>query len=1014
MSEEGRTYQAGGALRPTGFYVERAADRQLLEALFAGEFAFVLATRQIGKSSLMVRTARRLSEHGIRTATIDLTAIGTSGMDPLTWFFALADEIAAELGLSDPEPWFEAGRGAAVQRWMHFLSEAVLPSLSGPLVLMIDEIDAVRSLPFDADDLFAAIRSITNRAARDPLWAHLTVALFGVATPWELVTDPLRTPFNVGRDVRIEDLTREEIRVLEPGLGCLPGAASSWMDEVFRWTRGHPYMTQRICALLSSRGLPGPPGPCVEAVVREAFLIRGAQGDTALQGAAQRMLSADRIMVPLYATALETGSATASEEIVRSALLTGMFARGVGGGLVVRNLVIESVFDARWLAPHVARMPHLAVLRRWEREGRQDRDALSGEALGAFRAWSEGLEHTVPGAVELLVRSVELERQREATEARSRLRSRFTNVLAVLLVALVLVLLLAVWSLDRQRRATADAEALALAAAARHTAGARGGPIDALAMAVDALDRAQGDTVAAEAEVALREVLGVAAGVRRRVYEGALLRVVCDPEGAQVAVLTEEETWWGGALGEVLEPMPEPPWAREPPRGLALDGADVVVALDGGPVRLTGEHSEPVLAAALAPDGTTAVTAADDDIAIAWDVATASPLARFVQIDATPTDVAICAERFVALIVDDSGGLSRFELLGGATLERAHLSARPGVHSVAWSAQGDAFVATGAGEILELSRAGTRVLSRGHPGGWVHRAPGGGLVLVGDDSERGTIISLPGGQLRAIGGVATRRSVPFRPDGAALVVQDDHVATILDTTSWEPLAVLDRHEGDLTLTSFDPAGERILTTSVDRTARIWDAGTGALLHLLEGHDEWIRWGLWSLDGEQVLTYGSDKRLLLWSAHTGALLHELEGHRGTIDSAVFVPGGEWIATAGFTDGTVRIWSIADGEQVASGLVGRGRLESIAASVDGRRLAAGTDEGRVHLWELGSMARLGSHDVGPQRVKQLSFTIPGELQVMGTHGRLRVLPATREATRALACGLLDEAGRTCGAR
>ncbi len=67
----GGTIQAGW-----GLYLTRKVDEELLQLCRAGTFAFVLTARQMGKSSLMVRTAERLAAEGTYSVIIDLNQLG--------------------------------------------------------------------------------------------------------------------------------------------------------------------------------------------------------------------------------------------------------------------------------------------------------------------------------------------------------------------------------------------------------------------------------------------------------------------------------------------------------------------------------------------------------------------------------------------------------------------------------------------------------------------------------------------------------------------------------------------------------------------------------------------------------------------------------------------------------------------------------------------------------------------------------------------------------------------------
>jgi hypothetical protein len=100
-----------------------------------------------------------------------------------------------------------------VQRFFGALREVALDQLTAPLILLVDEIDATRNLSFSTDEFFAAVRECYNSRTLDPTYRRLTFCLLGVASPSDLIQNPLMSPFNIGRRISLQ-------RRLPPCLGA--------------------------------------------------------------------------------------------------------------------------------------------------------------------------------------------------------------------------------------------------------------------------------------------------------------------------------------------------------------------------------------------------------------------------------------------------------------------------------------------------------------------------------------------------------------------------------------------------------------------------------------------------------------------------------------------------------------------------------------------------------------------------------------------------------------------------
>lgn len=246
-------YQIGGSLpadAPT--YIVRQADHDLFASLLAREYCYVLNARQMGKSSLRVKTMSRLKAQDIACSEVELSGIGSQQITAQQWYGGIIQEIidGFELNINRKSWLKERDDLSAVQRLGEFIETILLRQINQDIVIFIDEIDSILSLDFPTDDFLTLIHSFYNKRANKPEYRRLTFVLMGVATPTELFQDTHATPFNIGRAIELKGFQISECTSLLRGFGDRFEQPHQILAQILAWTGGQPFLTQKLCRLI--------------------------------------------------------------------------------------------------------------------------------------------------------------------------------------------------------------------------------------------------------------------------------------------------------------------------------------------------------------------------------------------------------------------------------------------------------------------------------------------------------------------------------------------------------------------------------------------------------------------------------------------------------------------------------------------------------------------------------------------------------------------------------------------
>jgi WD40 repeat protein len=1019
---ESTFYVSGGTLRPDApSYVERQADSDLFHALQHGEFCYVLTSRQMGKSSLMARTAARLREHGAQIVVLDLSAMGEN-LTVEQWSLGLLGVIGRRLNLEDEldDFWFAHDQIGPLRRFMQAVEEVVLPNLgvqvfrcSGVqdrqeasvlpehlntrtpehpcrLVLFIDEIDTVRSLPFSTDEFFAAIRECYNRRTEEPVFERLTFCLLGVATPSDLIRDVRVTPFNIGRRIELNDFTEAEAAPLRVGLelggpeslGRQNAQARRLLQRILYWTNGHPYLTQRLCqAVADDASVTSAAG--VDRLCEDLFLSpRARERDDNLLFVRERLLRSEAdlaSLLDLYGQ-VRAGKRVAvddTNQLVSLLRLSGITeARRPtpsplhpftpASQLTVRNRIYERVFDREWVALH---MPDAEVRRQHAAYRR-----------GLVRATS------MAGAVLAVVGALALTAVRQTDIAQKALKGR-DQANASLLVSL---------RKEKVERTRADENAEQKARLAEEREKALQ---DALAQKQRAdqqtrIARRQAQIARENAERAEHERGHAAqeaarAHVARQLADRRAREAIDNLYYANMNLIQSD--WEKGNVRRILGLLAE---TRDyPGRGfewgywnrlchldlrtltghaggvncvsLSPDSRRIVTGSDDSTVKvwdaqsgrqtltLTG-HTGAVRCVRFSPDGRRVVTSSDDKTARVWDAEDGHETLTLTGFRLPVLSVGFSPDaRYIVTGAGNAGKVWDAQTGREALLLMGHLGV---VCSVSYSPDGRRIV-TASGDLTakvwDAESGHERLTLKGHTNAVFSASysPDGRYILTaGADSAAKAWDAKSGRELLTLNGHAGAvNSACFSPDGRRILTGGrDATAKIWDAATGRELFTLKGHSGALRSVTFSPDGRQVVTGSEDKTAKVWDPASGHEMLSLTGHTLVVNSARFSLDGRRIVTGSKDTTAKVWDAQSGQDTLTLAGHAGPIFSVSFSPDGRRILT-GSGDKTVKVWDAASGREILTLKGHAGIVSSVSFSPDGRRVLTGSYDGTAKLWD-----------------------------------------------------------------
>jgi WD40 repeat protein len=376
--------------------------------------------------------------------------------------------------------------------------------------------------------------------------------------------------------------------------------------------------------------------------------------------------------------------------------------------------------------------------------------------------------------------------------------------------------------------------------------------------------------------------------------------------------------------------------------------------LDGTPIAVLRGHGARVTSARFSGDDRLIATASDDNTVRLWDAATGQAKKGLFGHEGPVYSVGFSPDshRIVTAADDHTARLWDAETRDLIAVLGEHKSL---VRSAVFSPDGKAIVTASQEPIARLwnvEPAASFAVLKGHTEALraIAYVPGGAEIATGSlDGKIRLWNATTGAAIRAIDGKAGPvNAIALAPDGTSLAAATGAKVQIFDPREGPRLAALQDHKGLVKSIAFSSDGTRVITASMDQSAKLWDAKTGALVGTVGGHRGSVNEAIFSPDGKLIATASSDKTAKLWDRNSLTLVADLNDHEAPVVKLAFSPDGTQLIT-GANDGGLRLWDGRTGTLKKRMEGHTNEITGIAFSNDGGRIVTASVDHTARLWD-----------------------------------------------------------------